>query len=365
MKVSDPENVAWLEKFFQKARSRRVPVSGMLEITSRCNLRCVHCYLGDQKEQHKKRALELSTQEVKTLIDQMVAAGTLNLLITGGDPMMRKDFPEIYEHAKRSGLLVTVFCDGVLVNEEIIELFERFPPRVVEISLYGATEEVYESITRVRGSHAKCIQGIERILAAGVPLALKTVMMKPNKHEIVAMREMAEGWGVPFRVDAAIFPCLSDRNQEPLDLRIDPTEAVAQELADPKARESWRQYHQRAQNVQLGDQLYHCGAGLTGFYVNPMGRASPCMMTTKHAYDVRSRSFGQVWREELGLLQQLRASPEYGCNSCEKRTLCTSCGGFNFLENGDEEAKSEYVCATTQARWDLLMGSHPKLPILS
>ncbi|MEM6731853.1 MAG: radical SAM protein, partial [Myxococcota bacterium] len=117
------ENRIWLEQFQLRTLRERIPVSGMIELTSRCNLRCVHCYLGDQDAQHAKRAGEMDTDTVKGLIDELVEAGCLYLTITGGDPMMRKDFGEIYVHAKQHGLLTTVFCDGVLVSEKIVDLF--------------------------------------------------------------------------------------------------------------------------------------------------------------------------------------------------------------------------------------------------
>src|SRR4030095_7360725 len=207
---------------------------GVLESRSRCNLRCVHCYLGPQEEQQKKRAAEMSTAEVEALIDQMVEAGTLYLTITGGDPMMRPDFPAIYRHAKQAGLLVTVFFDGVLVTERIIELFRDLPPSLVEVSIYGATAETYERVTRVPGSYEKFRAGLDRLRAAGLRLGLKSVLMTLNQHEMVAMETMAEEWGGRFRYDSAIFPCLPDHSQGPLDLRVPPAEAVAIEMANPR-----------------------------------------------------------------------------------------------------------------------------------
>ena len=105
MTQSRDEYLRWTRSFQVKTQSLRVPLSGMIEITSRCNLRCVHCYLGEQSEQHSKREQELSTQQWFDLIDQFVAAGCLYITLTGGDPMMRRDFADIYRHCKESGLV--------------------------------------------------------------------------------------------------------------------------------------------------------------------------------------------------------------------------------------------------------------------
>ncbi|MEO1482985.1 MAG: radical SAM protein [Myxococcota bacterium] len=347
----------WMRAFNERAFKERIPVSGMLELTSRCNLRCVHCYLGSQEEQHKKRSLEMDTERVKAVIDEMAAAGCMFLVITGGDPMMRKDFPEIFVHAKRQGMFVTVFCDGVLVTEKIVELFKEWPPRTVEISLYGATAETYEKVTRIPGSYDKCIRGIERLLDAGIDVALKTVLMTVNEHELEAMREIARGYGCKFRFDAAIFPCLPDSSKDPLELRVDPKRAVELEMQDEKARDGWLKYHETRKNNPPKETLFRCGAGLTSFYVGPLGELSPCVMTTQYRYSSDGATFRERWDNEL---RELRAAKpkraDYECNSCGKRTLCSGCPAFNWLESGESDKKSDYVCATTHARWDAVFG---------
>jgi len=343
----------FVKQFGDLTEARRLPLMGMLEITSRCNLRCVHCYLGPQAEQQKKRAAEMSTAEVEALIDQMVEAGTLYLTITGGDPMMRPDFPAIYRHAKEAGLLVTVFCDGVLVTERIIELFRDLPPSLVEVSIYGATAETYERVTRVPGSYEKFRAGLDRLRAAGLRLGLKSVLMTLNQHEMVAMETMAEEWGVRFRYDSAIFPCLPDHSQAPLDLRVPPAEAVAIEMANPKRRAAMADYFETRQDVPGSPELYQCGAGLTSFYVDPFGDVSPCLMTTKYRYSARGHAggFAARWRDDVSRIRTLLPqNPEHGCNNCGVRAVCTGCAAFHALETGREDVKSEYVCATTQER---------------
>lgn len=343
----------FIKQFGDLTEARRLPLMGMLEITSRCNLRCVHCYLGPQAEQHKKRAAEMSTGEIKELIDQMVAAGTLYLTITGGDPMMRPDFPEIYRHAKECGLLVTVFCDGVLVSERMIELFRELPPSLVEVSIYGATAETYERITQVPGSFPKFLAGLTRLREAGLRIGLKSVLMTLNQHEMLAMEQMAQEWGLRFRYDSAIFPCLPDRSAKPLDLRVAPAQAVALEMANPKRLAAMADYFETRQNVPGSPELYQCGAGLTSFYVDPFGDVSPCLMTTKYRYSARGvpGGFAARWRDDVSKIRTLRPeNPDHGCNNCGVRAVCTGCSAFHALETGREDVKSDYVCETTQER---------------
>lgn len=349
-----PSAAAFIKEFGDRAEARRIPMMGMLEITSRCNLRCVHCYLGPQEEQQKKRASEMSTEEVKTFVDQMAEAGTIYLTITGGDPMMRPDFPEIYRHAKMRGLLVTVFCDGILVTDRIIELFRELPPSMVEVSIYGATAETYEKVTRVPGSFPKFLAGMARLRAASMRINLKSVLMTINQHEMAAMAQMAEDWGIKFRYDSAIFPCLPNRGEAPLDLRVEPARAVEIEMSNPRHLTAMATYFETRQNVPAaGPELYQCGAGLTSFYVDPFGDVSPCLMTTKYRYSARGEEggFGARWRDDVSKIRTLKPeNPDHGCGSCGVRAVCTGCSAFHALETGREDVKSEYVCETTQHR---------------
>lgn len=344
--VSDAE---WMRRFTARVAEQRVPVSGLLELTSRCNLRCVHCYLGPQEHHWARRHQEPGLERLLAIIDEIVDAGCLYLGITGGDPMIHEHFTAVYRHAREKGLIVTVLCNGILVRDEILELFREYPPASVEVSLYGATQKTYEAVTCVPGSYARCRAGIRRLIDAGVRVELKTVMMTLNAHEIDAMRRIADELGVAFRMDAGLFPELQDRDAQPLKLRVSPQESVEREFADPRTARTWSERLER--DVVPSQELYRCGAGVTGFYIDPYGQASPCLMTTQHRHSLAERSFKSLWERELVQIKSTRPGDHYGCNDCEMQVACTGCPGFNHLENGREDVKSEYVCETTHERW--------------
>ncbi len=353
MEVADP--TGWLQGFRQRTAENRIPTTAHLELTSRCNLRCQHCYLGNQTEQHKKRSFERDTEAVKRSIDEWAEAGCFHLIITGGDPMMRKDFAEIYRHAAQQGIFVTVFCDGILVTDRIVELFKELPPRSVEISIYGGTAETYEKVTRVPGSYARAWQGIHRLLDADIRLMLKTVLMTLNQHELKMMAAQAEEVGCRFRFDSAIFPCLPDNATEPLDLRVSPEEAVAHDLSFPGHRETWAAKIKKYDNIEAGDAIYSCGAGSTGFYVDPYGNLSPCLMTTHYRYQENGRSFREVWSDDLIEIRKKKRTKAGSCFSGKLRGACTHCPAFNFLETGDEEEDSPYMKRVAELRYEAVM----------
>ena len=354
-KRTDAASIEWTQGFRVRAHRRRIPISVTLELTSRCNLRCQHCYLGDQEAQHARRGRERSTEAVKASLREWAEAGCLYLLITGGDPMMRDDFAEIYRCACELGMLVTVFCDGILVDDAIIELFKEFPPRKVEISIYGATAGTYELVTQVPRSHAEAWQGIDRLCENGIRVGLKTVLLTLNEQELDAMEAQAKAHGLPFRYDAAVFPCLPNQSNEPLDLRVAPETVVAHDFATPERRQMWMERMEQTSAEPPDDRLYHCGAGATGFFVDPFGNFSPCLMAGHYQTVQGSRSFKELWQEDLGEIQKKKCSGKSGCLTGELRGACVHCPAMNFLETGDEETESTYLKETTRLRYQAMM----------
>lgn len=352
--LSDSE---WARRFGARVTQRRVPLSGLLELTSRCNLRCVHCYLGPQERHWARRDEEMPLEKVLAVVDELADAGCLNLGITGGDPMVHEHFPSVYRHARERGMIVTVLCNGILVREEIVELFRELPPAAVEVSLYGATRQTYETVTRVRGSWAKCLAGVRRLLDADVRVVLKTVVITLNVSEVAAMRQMAADLGVEFRTDSGIFPQLSDSDDAPTKFRVSPREAVDSELWNAEQTRLWNERIDGG--LQPSEALYRCGAGVSGFYIDPYGNASPCIMTSHHRYSLSERSFESLWGAELVQIRSARPRADYGCNGCEMQIACTGCPAFNRLETGREDSKSDYVCETTRERWQRIRLDRP------
>jgi MoaA/NifB/PqqE/SkfB family radical SAM enzyme len=340
----------WTSSLREKAFRNRIPVSATLELTARCNMNCVHCYLGEQDVQRRKAGLERTTGQVIASLDEWAAAGTLYLLITGGEPMLRPDFPEVYRHACELGMLVQVFCNGTRVDKSIIGLFCEFPPRRVEVSVYGATAPVHEAVTQVPGSFSKVWKGIRLLHDSGIRLGLKTVVLTLNRHELEAMDAQAAELGVPFRYDAAVFPALSGGARSPLDFRISPEEAVACDVASAQRRELWRAKIGQASRQPDSRRLYPCGAGSTGFYADPFGTLSPCLLTVRHRYAQEGQSFREVWDGGLREITERCRMSDSTCFSGALRGACTHCPAVNYLETGDEEKDSGYYGETARLR---------------
>ena len=339
------------------AEARRIPIQGTIEPTFRCNLSCVHCYVNEPAGSAEVRDRELGTERVKALVDEIADAGCLSLLLTGGEVLVRRDFPEIYLHALARGLRVTVFTNGTMVTDEIADLFDRHRPVSVEITLYGMTAETYDRVTRVPGSFARCLEGIDRLLARGVRLKLKTMALTWNAHEIPAMREFARARGCDFQHDGILnrrVDCGASRNGE---LQLTPAQVVALDLDDPEQARILKQACDEALAAAAApasgpadDHVYSCGAGRNTFTVDPYGSLQLCQLSRRHGFDLRAGTFDEGWNEHFPRLRARTWQSNDVCRRCSLISLCASCAGAAELEHGDPEAIVAHSCEVTHRR---------------
>jgi radical SAM protein with 4Fe4S-binding SPASM domain len=339
--AAPPGNLERIADLQRRLRRHAVPVSGSIEPTRRCNLRCRHCYLGDERSSPARP--ELDTPAWLRLIDEAAGAGLIDLVITGGEPLLRPDFARLYTHAKDCGLRVVVFTNATLIDERVAGLLRDLPPLAVEASIYGATEATHELVTGVPGSFRRCREGLERLAAAGVGLALKTVLMTLNLHEAAGMERIAAGLGARWRFDAAIFPRL-DGDRAPLALRVPPAAAAALDIADAEHARRWRACYDAGRALPATTQLYSCGAGVTGFHIDPAGTLLPCLMSRRPAAALTETGFAAGWRAIVAGVAALHAHPGYRCSACEMRAICGLCPPFFELEGGALEHPSPYLC---------------------
>lgn len=343
----------YMRRFSAGVTKMRVPLCGSIALTNACNLRCVHCYCGPSHPGPDIGEREMTTGSCLRILDEIKDAGCLYLLLTGGEPLLRPDFAEIYSRAKKNGLMVTLFTNGTLIDDAILGLLGDLPPRRVEISLYGATAATHDSITASVGSFDACRNGIERLLDRGIKVQLKTLLMTRNRHEFQSIEKMAKDYGTPFRFDACIFPSLGGRRQ-PVLLRVSPDEIARTDFADGQRLESWREYYATRSELPPTARLYGCGAGVNSFWIDAAGNLQPCVMVRRIRLNIIDAGFGPGWKRIVEQMDATVAGPDFECNGCSKKALCGYCPGFFELESGSEKERSEFLCAVGQRRFELL-----------
>lgn len=268
----------------------RFPLACQWELTCRCNLRCVMCYTDCRNNPDSVRR-ELTTAEIVRILDQLIEAGLLELCLTGGEPLARADFFEIYEYAVSRGLLVTLFTNGTLITESVADRLAALPPHRVEISLHGTTAGTFEQVTQGAGSHARCMDAIRLLLARRIPLLMKTTALTLNRNEILAVKAYAASLGpVAFRLGEDLRPEL-DGGAGPFRY------ALSRQELDELNRQDQDLWSEACR--KSGTDLPPCNSGMRRFHIDAYGGLQLCSGNRRQSYDLRHGSFREGFYDAL------------------------------------------------------------------
>jgi radical SAM protein with 4Fe4S-binding SPASM domain len=340
-------------EFLQDLASREppggFPLAGSLELTLDCNLWCRHCYIRYPGAVDG----EMTTAQVLAVLDKLADRGVLSLLLTGGEIFARPDFREIYLYAKRKGFLLTLFTNATLVDEALCDLLYEWPPRRIEITVYGHTEASYERVTGVKGSFANFRRGIDLLLSRKLPAYLKMMVLRSNIADLADVRAWAAQLGLPFRCDGVVNPRL-DGHRGPLRERLDPEDVVRVQGTGPEEREEFTRLRDLARSSRHDGRLFRCGAGIRTFHVDPRGQMHPCMMWRSTPYEFLREASAAGWEEHVGRLRESRVAEGTGCTSCANSLACGNCGATSLLETGSAGKNVDYYCDIGRAREKLL-----------
>jgi radical SAM protein with 4Fe4S-binding SPASM domain len=350
----------------RKSLTHRAPLCGAIEVTHRCPQRCVHCYNNLEMGDKRASLMELDCDEHCRILDEIVDTGCLWLLYTGGEIFARSDFLDIYTYAKQKGLLITLFTSGLLIDEKIADHLVQWRPFSVEITLYGRTKSTHERVTRVAGSYERSMRAIRLLKERSLPLRLKTIVMTLNRHELWDLKRFVEeDLGLNFRFDAMINP-RTDCSLAPLSFRLSPHQIVDLDLQDPSRMAEWQKFAEECSGPvhppDKHDELFHCGAGINAFDVDPYGRLRLCGLLPDAAWDLRYGSFAEGWEDCLTEARRAKITRLTKCTDCEIKALCGMCPANGTLENNDAEEPVDFLCHVAHVRAKALgisMASHP------
>lgn len=350
-------------KMWDRIEGKRIPFSFDLEITARCNHDCRHCYINLPAGDPQAKKSELSIAQISAIADQAVAMGSLWCLITGGEPLLRKDFADIYILLKKKGLLVSVFTNACLITAEHIALFKKYPLRDIEVTVYGITQETYEKVTRRPGSYVAFRRGLDLLLKSNIKVRLKAMALRSNVGELDAIaafcRRYTKGY---FRFDPLLhlrFDGDAERNREIIAERLSANEIVTIEQADEERSESLLKncdqliFHDgEHRNCH---HLFHCGTGNNSFTVSHDGHFRLCssLWHPDCVYDLKKGTLAKAWNTLVPRVRALTSvNPEFleKCHSCPIVNLCLWCPAHAHLESGHLDAWCEYFCQVAHAR---------------
>jgi radical SAM protein with 4Fe4S-binding SPASM domain len=305
-----------------------------MELTSFCNHKCIHCCRDTNTEN------ELGTEEIKDTLDQLANLGCLQVVFTGGEPLVRKDFFEIAEYAKRKGFSITLYSNGFLIPG-LINRLSRLPLRRVEISLYGATQSTHESITGVAGSFDKTLEAINVLRGKRIPLIAKTLIMNKNLPEIERMRSMYKTLGINYMFDPLVLPRFNAGEPSPQAYKI-----TQQELKDLEARSIFRSDNNDILKIRAQSNAGKLYDLLIRVSISSKGEVYPSLILRMKAGDLRKQRLKDIWDSSpvFRYLHSLTLDDFRECSKCGYLSYCPLCIGLSYLEKRDLLEPSRQLC---------------------
>lgn len=341
----------------------RGPLLGRLdmELTERCNNDCIHCCI-NLPEDDPAKCREMTTEKVKAVLTEAETLGCLSVRFTGGEPLLREDFQELYLFARRLGLKVLLFTNARLITSEIADLLARVPPKeLVEVTVYGMTRESYEAASRSKGSYDQFWRGLALLQERKIPFVVKGALLPSNRNEMDQFEEWAATiMGRKKPPTYSMFFDLRCRRDSPAKnrliegLRLSPEEGIS---AMSRNREEYlKEMKPFCQKFirPPGDLLFSCGAG-HGACVDAYGILQPCMML-RHpdvVYDLENGSLKDALTEFFPRLREMKAAnPDYlaRCARCFLKGLCEQCPAKSWMEHGTMDTPVDCLCRVAHAR---------------
>ena len=328
----------------ERALQLSVPLSVQLDLTYRCNERCVHCYL--DHDDHG----EMTTAEIKHLLGDMAEAGVFILTFSGGEIFLRKDFFELLECARELTFCVKLKTNAVLIREREAARLRDLGVESIQVSIYSHRPEVHDAVTKIPGSLRRSLDAIRFLKSHGLKLVIANVLMTENMHDYHGVRALADELGVDCTLDPTVTPMMNgDRSVLKLNAGED---ALRRLFRDERFVGNAQEFCALPSPPDENSlQSVPCSAGHTACYVSPYGDVYPCVQFPLPCGNVRRQKFVDIWRnsEQLREVRSIRLKDMPGCSKCVHGSTCPRCPGLAFME-GDMRGPSTADCEKSFAR---------------
>lgn len=341
-----------------KAAALGFPAAANFELTPRCNFNCKMCYVHLSKAEQERRGRELSAEEWIDLGRQACEAGVVFLLLTGGEPTLRPDFPVIYRELKKMGFMISINSNGYLLHGELLELVKNDPPYRINLSLYGVSNETYKELCGVP-AYERITENIRALREAGVDVKLNMSLTGDNYRDMQAVYERAMELGVHTQAASYMFPPVRVTGEFGKGYRMSAEEAARCEISYNRLRMTEEQFLRYAADLQNGIPIRReedcegqvgaqmgCRAGRSSFWLSWDGKLSPCGMLPEPSVDVLEFGLQKAWETVRDAVREIRLPA--ACTTCQYRHGCHVCAAICYCESGACNKKPEYVCQLTQ-----------------
>lgn len=371
------------QHLLDKAFFLRSPIGANIELIPACNMDCRMCYVRTDMAEVNRMGGLMDAEFWIRLGNDMKNMGTLFVLLTGGEPLMYPHFKEVYKVYHDLGFVLTVNTNGTLLNEEWADFFALYPPRRLNITLYGKDNETYDRLCRNPKGFDQICNASKLLRERNIPFRLNTSLTPYNYTQLNNFRRIAEEWGVSLEAATYMMPPNRKMTHSLPEMGKDTSldlSAVEERLKNhnfnrlppEKAAEltfDVNTYHVSAEAVKeyvlrkiseaenftppaAYSKGYTCRAGSAGFWVKWDGTMTACGMQGDKNLDLKNSTFEDSWKK---LVQQTNtAELAEECQKCRLQTFCPHCASAEITENGRYGRKTEYLCRYAEAYYEIL-----------
>lgn len=338
--------------FLEEVQGRPLISALQFELSSRCNERCIHCYIPNDKKNH---GFDMPTEKVKAILDEFAAMGGIHVTLSGGEALMHKDLIEIAQYCRKKDLKITILSNLISLKDEQIPILKEVNVSLIQVSLYSMDPEIHDFITTVKGSFEKSKAAIEKLVAADIPVQISCPVMKANKKGYDKVLEYAKSLKIKAQTDY-IMMARADLDTENLAnrLSIDETEELLRDLIEHDINYRDNTLEQLPISDQIKFDLERfmkqpvCGVGYDNCCITANGDVYPCAGWQDYVLgNVYKQSLQEIWEnsERVKKLRKITQASFPQCLECEARDYCSRCLVRNYNESGgDMLAVNHHFC---------------------
>ena len=297
-------------------KNNRIPLTAFIMLTSRCNFYCKHCFLSPEKNAGN----DISKEKWYEIFEILKKQGTIFLIFSGGEPLCREDFSEIYETAFDMGFKIVLFTNASLINEQQIALFKSKPPYKIEISLYGMRSYTYECFCGIKINHNDILRTIRNLVELGIKVKIKVVANKYNIDDLCDMRDFCKSLNLTLHIYRMIL-CDIYENSDNTYVQLSDDEIIKTYLINDDFCRLFVGFRKSAQDWDNG--YLNCGAGISSCHIDNLGNlylCNKCYFPKFSFFDGFKKSWDNIYYERKKKIEVTNS-----CSICERKYYCGKC----------------------------------------
>lgn len=344
-----------------RAAKAGIPLSGTFELTPCCNLSCKMCYVRKPRTEVEAEGGLMSADEWIALAEKCREKGMLYLLLTGGEPLTHPEFRRIYTAVKRLGFVVSINTNGTLIDDDMVQFLAADPPARVNMSLYGANRETYESLCGVPEAFDRVLNAVKAMRREGIRVKINYSVTQYNCADLTGILAIVEENDCNVQIASYMFPPLRrDGTKIGENDRLTAQEDAQFTVISEKMRFSDEKFKARCKArversggtvddecMDAPTEHIRCRAGTTAFWVDWNGDVSLCGMIPLPSANIRQTDFDNAWQKVREDTARILMPPK--CTACADREVCSVCAASCYCETGGFEQAPEYLCQRTRA----------------